>query len=224
MQWRATGDPAMSRITLYHSPQTRSSGTLVLLEELGAEYDLELINMKAGEQRKPAYLAINPLGKVPAIRHGEALVTEQGAIFIYLADLFPRAGLAPALDDPLRGPYLRWLAFYGSSFEPAIVDRALKRDPAPPAMSPYGDYDSVMRAIAEQLENGPYLLGNRMTAADVLWGAALRWTIGFGVVPKLPVFERYVELVTSRPAFNRVWERDVQWVVEHTRAAEANAP
>lgn len=210
----------MPRLTLYHSPQTRSSGTLVLLEELGAEYDLELINMKAGEQRTPAYLAINPLGKVPAIRLGESLVTEQGAIFIYLADLFPRANLAPALDDPLRGPYLRWLVFYGSSFEPAIVDRALKRDPAPQAMSPYGDYDSVMRALAEQLETGPYLLGSRMTAADVLWGAALRWTIGFGVVPKLPVFERYVELVTARPAFQRVWERDVQWAEEHAKTAE----
>ncbi|MDN6860467.1 glutathione S-transferase family protein [Pseudomonas sp. CAN2814] len=210
----------MPRLTLYHSPQTRSSGTLVLLEELGAEYDLELINMKAGEQRKPAYLALNPLGKVPAIRLGESLVTEQGAIFIYLADLFPRANLAPALDDPLRGPYLRWLVFYGSSFEPAIVDRALKRDAAPQAMSPYGDYDSVMRAIAEQLEAGPYLLGSRMTAADVLWGAALRWAIGFGVVPKLPVFERYVELVTARPAFKRVWERDAQWAEEHARAAE----
>lgn len=214
----------MSRITFYHSPQTRSSGTLVLLEELGADYHLELINMKAGQQREPAYLAINPLGKVPAIRVGESLVTEQGAIFIYLADLFPRAGLAPALDDPLRGPYLRWLVFYGSSFEPAIVDRALKRDPAPPAMSPYGDYDSVMRTLAQQLEAGPYLLGSRMTAADILWGMALRWTIGFGVVPRLPVFERYVELVTSRPAFARVSERDEQWVAEHARAAEAKTP
>ena len=214
----------MSRITLYHSPQTRSSGTLVLLEELGADYDIELINMKAGEQRKPAYLAINPMGKVPAIRHGEALVTEQGAVFLYLADLFPRAGLAPALDDPLRGPYLRWLVFYGSSFEPAILDRALKRDPPPPAMSPYGDYDSVMRTLAEQLENGPFLLGSRMTAADVLWGTALSWTIGFGVVPRLPVFERYVELITSRPSFARVRERDEQWAAEHARAAGVKVP
>ncbi|WP_371233764.1 glutathione S-transferase family protein [Pseudomonas sp. QE6] len=214
----------MSRITLYHSPQTRSSGTLVLLEELGADYDIELINMKAGEQRKPAYLAINPMGKVPAIRHGEALVTEQGAVFLYLADLFPRAGLAPALDDPLRGPYLRWLVFYGSSFEPAILDRALKRDPPPPAMSPYGDYDSVMRTLAEQLENGPFLLGSRMTAADVLWGTALSWTIGFGVVPRLPVFERYVELITSRPSFARVRERDEQWAAEHARGAGVKVP
>ena len=87
--------------------------------------------MKAGEQRGAAYLAINPMGKVPAVLHGDALVTEQGAVYTYLADLFPQAGLAPTLGDPLRGPYLRWMFFYGSSFEPAVVDRSMKRDPAP---------------------------------------------------------------------------------------------
>ena len=116
------------RITLYYSPQTRATGARILLEELGAPYDLHVLNMKAGEQRQPAYLAINPLGKVPAIRQGEALVTEQVAIFIYLADLFPEAGLTPALDDPDRGPYLRWMTYYGSSFEPAVIDHFMKRD------------------------------------------------------------------------------------------------
>jgi glutathione S-transferase len=96
-------------ITFFHSPNTRSSGARILLEELGAPYELRAVNMKAGEQRKPAYLAVNPMGKVPAIRHRGALVTEQVAIFIYLADLFPQAKLAPANDDPQRGPYLRWL-------------------------------------------------------------------------------------------------------------------
>src|SRR3954469_13350421 len=113
----ARGRHAMTtsdRITLYYSPQSRALGTRVLLEELGAPYDLHVLNMKAGEQRKPAYLAINPLGKVPAIRHRGALVTEQVAIFVYLADLFPEAGLTPALDDVRRGPYLRWLAYYGA--------------------------------------------------------------------------------------------------------------
>ena len=119
------------RITLYYSPQTRATGARVLLEELGAPYDLHVLNMKAGEQRQPAYLAINPLGKVPVIRHGEALVTEQVAIYIHLADLFPEAGLTPALDDPCRGPYLRWIAYYGSSFEPALIDKFMKREPAP---------------------------------------------------------------------------------------------
>src|SRR5919201_1284440 len=124
------------RITLYYSPQTRAFGTKVLLEELGAPYDLHVLNMKAGEQRKPAYLAINPLGKVPAIGHRGQLVTEQVAVFIYLADLFPQAGLTPGIDDPLRGSYLRWIAYYGSCFEPALIDRAMKREPAPASQSP----------------------------------------------------------------------------------------
>src|SRR5690242_21070834 len=129
-------------IVFFHAPNTRSSGTRILLEELSAPHEMRVVNMKAGEQRKPAFLAVNPMGKVPAIVHRGALVTEQPAIFLYLADLFPRAGLAPALDDPLRGPYLRWMVYYGSSFEPAVIDRALKREAPPPQMSPYGDYDT----------------------------------------------------------------------------------
>ena len=111
-------------VTLFHSPNTRSTGVLILLEELGADYELNLVDMKANEQRAAAYLAINPMGKVPAILHRGALVTEQVAIFLYLADLYPEAGLAPPIGDALRGPYLRWMVFYGSCFEPAVVDRA----------------------------------------------------------------------------------------------------
>lgn len=113
-------------ITLFHSPQTRSSGALTLLEELGASYKLHVLNMKAGEQETADYLAVNPLGKVPAILHKGRLVTEQVAIVIYLADLFPDAGLAPALGDADRGPYLRWLVYYAASYEPALVDKAME--------------------------------------------------------------------------------------------------
>ena len=164
---------ANDTIVFFHSPNTRSSGTRILLEELGAPHELRAVNMKAGEQRKPEFLAVNPMGKVPAILHRGGLVTEQVAIFIYLADLFPQAGLTPALDDRLRGPYLRWMAYYGSSFEPAVVDRALKREPGPLNMVPYGDYDTMLKTVTDQLAKGPYLLGERMTAADVLWGTAL---------------------------------------------------
>ena len=143
-----------NRITLYYSPQSRATGARVLLEELGAPYDLHVLNMKAGEQRKSAYLAVNPLGKVPAIRHGEALVTEQVAIYIYLADLFPDAGLAPAFDDPRLGSYLRWIAFYGASFEPAVVDQATKRPQVAPSTSAYGSYDTMLQTLVEQLGRG----------------------------------------------------------------------
>ena len=201
---------ATAKVTLYHSPNTRSTGALILLEELGAPYKLQVINMKAGEQRKPAYLAINPMGKVPAVKHGDALVTEQVAVFLYLADLFPQAGLAPPIGDPLRGPYLRWMVFYGSCFEPALVDRAQKRDPAPPAMSPYGDYDTMLKTLTDQLTPGPFLLGERFTAADVLWGTALNWTTMFKLVPELPVIRAHIDRVNARPAVARARAKDAE--------------
>ncbi len=209
------------RITLYYSPQSRATGARVLLEELGEPYDLDVLNMKAGEQRRPAYLAINPLGKVPAIRHGDALVTEQVAVFIYLADLFPQAGLTPALSDPRRGPYLRWIAYYGSAFEPALIDKSMKREAAPAQQSPYGDYDTMMATMESQLARGPYLFGEQITAADILWGIAFHWTMMFGLVPQKDVFVRYAERITSRPAFKRIWAADNEMAAQHAAAAGA---
>jgi len=202
--------PDDRRVTLYHSPHTRSTGALILLEELGAPYDLHVLNMKAGEQRQPAYLAVNPMGKVPALRHGDAIITEQVAVYLYLADLFPKAGLAPQIGDPLRGPYLRWMVFYAACFEPAVVDRAAKHEPAPQTMSPYGDYDTMLNTVVAELTNGPYLLGERFTAADVLWGTALGWTTMFGLVPKLPEITAYVNRIGSRPAAAHVQAKDAE--------------
>lgn len=196
----------MAGLTLFHSPRTRSSGVMALLEELGAPYELHVL--QPGQQREPEFLAVNPMGKVPALRDGEAVVTEQVAIYIYLADRFPGAGLAPGLQDPLRGPYLRWMAFYGSSFEPALVDRAMQREPGRAAMSPYGDYDTTIRTLTEQLARGPYILGERFTAADVLWGGALAWTTAFKLVPETSEIMAYVARVGSRPAIQRARARD----------------
>jgi glutathione S-transferase len=197
-------------LTFFHAPNSRAGAVRILLEELGAPYDLHVLNLKKNEQRAPDYLAVNPMGKIPAIVHDGALVTEQPAIFIYLADLFPEAGLAPALGDPLRGPYLRWLAFYGSSFEPAINDVAMKREPAPPMMCPYGDFDTMLATLTRQLRAGPYLLGARFSAADVLWGTALGWITMFKLVPELPEIMAYIDRVSSRPAARRAAEADAQ--------------
>lgn len=191
------------QIVLYHAPNSRSSIALTLLEELGVPYDLEVIDLKSGEQQEPAYLAINPMGKVPALRHGDSVVTEQVAIFLYLADLFPEAGLAPAIDSPLRGPYLRWMVFYAACFEPAISDRALERPAGPPVQMGYGDFDRVMKAISLQLELGPYLLGERFTTADVIWGNGLTWTKIFGLLPENRVIDAYIERHKTRPAVAR---------------------
>lgn len=198
-------------ITFYHSPRTRSTGTFILLEELGVPYTLEVLDMQAGAQREPEYLAINPMGKVPAITHDGVLVTEQIAIFIYLADLFPQAGLAPAPDTPLRGPYLRWMAFYAGCFEPAVADRALQREaPQSRQMLPYGDYDTMLNTLVAQLAQGPYLLGETFSAADVLWGSALRWTTHFKIVPLLPEIQRYLARIHARPAVQKVLAKDVE--------------
>jgi glutathione S-transferase len=198
------------KVTLFHCPNTRSSGVLTLLEELGADFDLHVLNMKKSEQLTPAYLAINPMGKVPAVKHGGALITEQVAIFLYLADLYAEAALAPQVGDPLRGPYLRWMVFYGSCFEPALIDRALKREQAPRGMSPYGDYDTTLKTLTDQLATGPWLLGDRFTAADVLWGTALTWTTGFKLVPALPVIQSYIDRWNARPSVARVKARDAE--------------
>jgi glutathione S-transferase len=193
----------MASLTLYHHPQSRSASARVVLEAIGVPYAVELVDFRAGENRTPEFLAINPLGKLPTLVHDGAVVTEQVAITIYLADRFPAAGLAPAFDHALRGPYLRWLAFYAACFEPALMDHAFKRAPLDPATSPYRDYDTVIETLVAQLSRGDYLLGDTLTAADLLWGTGLRWTTEFGIVPKLPVIVAYIERVAAHPAVAR---------------------
>jgi len=197
-------------IRLHFMPQTRALGALALLEEIGAPYELHVMDLKAGENRRPGYLALNPMGKVPAIEDGGGLVTEQGAVYLHLADRFPEAGLAPPIGDPLRGPFLRWLFFYGSSFEPAVVDKAMKREPAAASLSPYGDYETVIETLRARLAQGPWILGETFSAADILWGVALNWTMRFGIVPRLPEFTAYADRVTARPSVQRARAKDAE--------------
>ena len=196
-------------VTLFHLPRTRSTGVLCLLEELGAPYDLKVMNRAKGEHRAPDFLAVNPMGKVPALRDASgSVVTEQVAIFLHLADLYAEKGLAPAIDDTLRGPYLRWMVFYAACFEPALMDKARGADPGPRAASPYGDYDTVIQVVSDALKQGPYLLGERFTAADILWGMALAWTTSFKLVPEHPEIVAYIKRVNERPAMARAREKD----------------
>ena len=169
---------------------------------------MQVLDQKKGEQRAAAYLAVNPMGKVPSIVHRGQLVTETVAIFLHLADAFPAAGLAPAVDDPLRGPYLRWMVYYAAAFEPAVVDRAMKREPAPTGMSPYGDFDTMLKTLTDHLEGGRFLLGERYSAADILWGGGLDWTTMFGIVPKSPTIEAYIARAKHLPAFEKIVQMD----------------
>ncbi|KHL57025.1 glutathione S-transferase family protein [Xanthomonas cannabis] len=190
-------------ITLFHNPRSRSRGVLVLLEELGASYDVRLVDLEHAQQRSPEFLAINPMGKIPTIVHGGSVVTEQGAIYQYLAEMYPEAGLSPAPGDADRGAYLRWLAFYGSAFEPAIMDLALKREAPPRSLSPYADADTVLAVVHAQLAQGDYLLGARCSAADVLWGGALGWMVEFGLIDPPAPTRAYIARMAARPAVAR---------------------
>jgi len=201
-------------LVFFHNPHSRAAMTHALLEELGVDYQQRVLDFRNNEQLAAEYRALNPMGKVPAIRHNGTVVTETVAIFIYLADAFPRANLAPALDDPQRGTYLRWLVFYAACFEPALGDRAMKREPAPRGQSPYADFDTTVNAIVQALQPGPWLLGERFSAADVLWGNALRWVTGFGMVEATPVVADYIARVMSRPAERRTLEADAALAAE----------
>ncbi len=206
-------------ITLFHSPQTRSTGAVVLMEELGVPHRLRVLNFKTGEQRSAEYRGINPMGKVPAVLHLGQLVTEQAAVYMYLADLFPERGLAPAVGEPLRGPYLRWMVMYGSCFEPALIDRSLKHEPPPYGMCPWGDIETLMSTLEEALARGPWLLGERFSAADILWGLALDWMIRFRLLEPSALVQAYVHRVTDRAAVRAVRERDAAWMAEHVACA-----
>ncbi len=196
-------------LTFYTNPMSRGQIARWMLEEVGEPYEQVLLDY-ATSMKAPDYLAINPMGKVPAIRHREVVVTEGAAICAYLADAFPEKRLAPPLGDALRGPYLRWMVFYGSCFEPAVVDRSMKREPAPRGSSPYGDFDTMLGTVTKQLAKGPWLLGETFTAADVLWGMGLSWTMGFKLVPELPELKAYTERFNARPAVARARAKDAE--------------
>jgi glutathione S-transferase len=202
----------MPKLTLYHAVPSRSSIVHWMLEEVGQPYDIHLLGLKKGEQREPAYLAVNPMGKVPALRHGDVVVTEAAAICCYLADEFPAARLNVPVGDPRRGPYLSWLFFGPSCIEPAIVERAFPRKEAAPGTAlGFGDFDRVMDVVTEATgAASPYLLGEQFTAADVVIGSGLRWGMAFKIVPERPEFTAYVGRLTDRPAFKRAVEQDAK--------------
>jgi glutathione S-transferase len=199
----------MTDLVLYHIAPSRSSIAHWMLEEVGEPYEMHLLSMKRGENREPAYLAVNPMGKVPAIKHRGVVITEAAAICLYLADEFPKAGLTVPIGDPGRGPFLKWLFFAPSCIEPAIMDRAFKRsEEAPRSALGYGDFDTTMDVVAKAIERGPYILGDQFTAADVVVGSTLRWGTMFKLIPERPEFLSYIARIAERPALKRAEAKD----------------
>lgn len=193
-------------IVFYHNPQSRAAMVHFMLEECGASYRIVPIDFSKGENKTPEFLKLNPMGKLPTLVHRGVVVTETPAIIAYLADIFPQANLAPPIGDPARATYYRWLFFGGSCFEPAILDTATKRPAPDPGMAGYGSYEDVLKTLKAALTPGPWLLGDRYSAADVYLGSELNWAMMFGA-PGLKgekVFDDYVARLTAREAYKKV--------------------
>jgi glutathione S-transferase len=192
-------------VVFYTHPMSRGRIVHWLLEELGAPYEMRLLDFDKREHKAPAYLAINPMGKVPAIVHRGVVVTETAAICIYLADEFAAAGLAPRIGEPQRGTYLRWFVFGAACFDPAIVDKMLERPPAArPGAVGYGSYEDAVNALETALAPGPYILGERFSAVDVYVGSQIHHSLMTKAVEPRPVFQKYADRVAARPALQRL--------------------
>lgn len=195
-------------LTLVHSPRSRSSAFLWLLEELGAPYQLKLVTIRRGDGSGQIDAANpHPHAKVPVLLHDGALVHEQTAIALYLTDLFPANGIGPLLGDPKRGPYLSWLAYYSGVVEPAFLCK-LFGYAVPRGSAGWVDLDEVMVHIGRTLEKNDYLLGERFSAVDLLFGGTFHLFWQNPVLPKTPVLEAYVKRVTARPALARAQAKD----------------
>jgi glutathione S-transferase len=196
-------------LVFYTNPQSRGRIVRWMLEEVGQPYRTEILDF-ASNLKSPEYLAINPMGKVPALKHGDVVVTECAAICAYLADAFPQAGLAPQPGDKRRGTYYRWLFFAAGPVEAATTNKALGVDypPERKRMVGYGSYEDAMAAVETALKPGPYILGDQFSAADVYLGSQLGFLMQFGMIEKRPSFEAYVARLSARPAALRAREID----------------
>jgi glutathione S-transferase len=196
-------------LVFYTHPMSRGRVVRWMLEEIGQPYRTELLDYGT-TMKAPAYLAINPMGKVPAIRHGDTVVTEVGAICAYLADAFSQARLAPPPGDRLRGPYYRWLFFIAGPLEAAWTDKAMGFvvPPERERMMGYGRFEHVIDALEGAVSRAEYVVGDSFTAADVSVGSSIGFGMQFGTIEKRPAFERYWQRLSARPAAVRAKEID----------------
>jgi glutathione S-transferase len=207
-------------VVLYYNPMSRARIAHWMLEEVGAPYRMELVSFDKGEHKKAGFLAVNPMGKLPALVHRGTVVTEAGAICAYLADAFSAAGLAPAPGAAERGTYYRWMFFGAGCVEPALMDRMMSR-PAPPRPSSngYGCYEDTVNTLEQAVAPGPFILGDRFTAVDVYIGSQ----IGFGMMTKSleprPAFASYVARIGERPAYKRANEQAEKFTAQMKASA-----
>lgn len=194
-----------SQLILYTNPHSRGRIAHWILEEIGAPHTIQWLNFQTAEHKRPEFMAINPMGKVPTLVCDGIVVTKAGAICAFIADRFPNAGLAPATEATERAPYLRWLFFSAGCIEPALTDKMLSRAlPENRGALGYGGFDQVFATLKLALQPGPYLLGERFSAADVHLASMLEWAKLATMLPDDPIFQDYLEAALRRPAYGRM--------------------
>jgi glutathione S-transferase len=199
---------AKRRITLYHSPDSRAFTAYWMLEELGVPFDVRDVDIRKGEQKRPEYLKLNPSGKVPTLTDGPVVVSENPAIGIYLADRYGYGTLAPRIEDPDRGPYLKWMVFATAVVDPVASLHEAEID-LPGFGFGFGTFDDMVGVLRGALSGRKYLLGDRFTAADIVLGGAISFLMHRDVLPEDPAFLDYYTRLTIREAYHRA--ADATW-------------
>ncbi len=194
-------------LVLYHHPYSRAANVVWMLEELGLEYELRFVDLFTGAHKAPELTALNPMGKLPILTDGEQVVTEVAAIGLYLADRYASGRLAPKLDDPQRGTYLRWSLFGPSVIEPGSMAKA-NGWLAKPSQVGWGDHETMLAAIETAIAGRDYLLGDAFSMADVIFGGTLRYMLRVKQLEPRASFTAYAERLAARPALQRAEARN----------------
>jgi glutathione S-transferase len=201
-------------LVLFHHPFTRAANTVWMLEEAGAPYELRFTDIKKGDHKKPEVLALNPMGKLPILQDGDAVVTESAAIALYLGDRYAYGKLSPKVDDPRRAPYLRWSFFAPSVIEPGSMAKSSNWE-FREGSAGWGSHDAMLDAMEKAIADKEFLLGDMFSMADTVFGGTLRFMLAFKMIEPRPVFTSYVERLSARPAAKRAEEINNRVREEH---------
>jgi glutathione S-transferase len=201
-------------ITLYHHPFSRAATAVWALEETGQPYDLHFVDIMKGGQKAPDIVALNPMGKLPVLTDGDAVVTEGAAIALYLADRYSAGKLAPPLDDPKRATYLRWSLYPASVIEPGLMARAQKWEFKPTQVG-WGTYEAMLATMESALTGRDFVLGDTFSMADVIFGGTIRYMLKFGMLEPSATFKAYADRLGQRPALQRADAKNAAVMAEH---------
>jgi glutathione S-transferase len=201
-------------VVLYHHPFSRAANVVWMLEEVGVDHELRFVDIMAGAHKKPEIVALNPMGKLPILVDGDTVVTEEAAMGLYLADRYSLGKLAPAFDDPARGTYLRWSLFAPSVIEPGVMAKAGGWE-FKPGQAGWGTYESMLGAMESAIAGRDYILGERFSMADIIFGGSLRYMLRIKMLEASPTFRAYADRLGARPALQRAEARNAKIAEEH---------